>query len=43
VIKPGTKFEVLATNQLDSGILSSPAAIDGSLFIRAEKALYRIK
>lgn len=42
VLKPGKKFEVLAQNKFDEGIYSSPAALDGALFIRTEKALYRI-
>lgn len=42
VIQPGRKYELLATNQLDGTIMASPAALDGALFIRTEKALYRI-
>lgn len=42
VLKPGTKFEVLAQNKLDSAIMSSPAALDGALFVRTEKAIYRL-
>lgn len=43
VLKPGTTFEVLAQNTLDGGIYGSPAAVDGALFIRSDKALYRIQ
>lgn len=43
VLKPGSKFEVLAQNKLEGSIMSSPAALDGALFIRTDKALYRIK
>ncbi len=43
VLKPGPKFELLAQNKLDGGIYGSPAAIDGALFIRTDKALYRIQ
>jgi len=42
VLKPGVKFEVLAQNKLDSAIMSSPAALDGALFVRTEKAMYRL-
>ena len=42
VLKPGPKFEVLAQNKLDSAIMSSPAALDGALFVRTEKAMYRL-
>ena len=42
VLKPGQTFEVLAKNQLDGAILSTPAAIDGALLIRTDKALYRV-
>ena len=37
---PGTK--PLAVNQLDEGCFASPAAVDGSLFLRGKVHLYRI-
>jgi outer membrane protein assembly factor BamB len=37
---PGTK--PLAVNQLDEGCFASPAAVDGSLFLRGKAHLYRI-
>jgi outer membrane protein assembly factor BamB len=43
VVEPGKKFSLLATNKLDSRIMSSPAIIDSSLVIRTEKYLYRIE
>ncbi|MFT5523271.1 MAG: outer membrane protein assembly factor BamB [Pirellulaceae bacterium] len=43
VIKPGRTFEVLAKNKLDGQLMASPAAVDGALFIRTDKALYRIE
>lgn len=42
VLKPGPKFEVLAQNTLEGSIMGSPAAVNGALFIRTDKALYRI-
>lgn len=42
VIKPGTKFEKLTTNQLDGEIMASSMVLDNSLFVRTDKALYRI-
>ena len=43
VIKPGRTFELLATNQLDGQIFATPAAVDGAIFLRTDKALYRIE
>jgi outer membrane protein assembly factor BamB len=42
VVKAGTTFKTLAQNKLDGGIYGSPAAVDGTLFVRTDKALYRI-
>ena len=42
VIKPGTTFEVLATNTLDGGTLASMAVAARSFFIRTATHLYRI-
>lgn len=42
VLKPGKKFEKLATNTLDGEIMASSMVLDNSLFIRTDKALYRI-
>lgn len=42
VIKPGTTFEVLATNTLEGGTLASMAVAARSLFIRTATHLYRI-
>ncbi|MDF1823723.1 MAG: PQQ-binding-like beta-propeller repeat protein [Verrucomicrobiales bacterium] len=41
VIRPGKVFEVIATNQLDGSIMASPIALDGSLIIRSDTAIYR--
>jgi outer membrane protein assembly factor BamB len=40
VLRPGSEFEVLATAQLDSSIMASPAAIHDQLYIRTAKQLY---
>jgi hypothetical protein len=42
VIKPGRTFEALAKNQLPEQVFATPAAVDGSLFLRTAAALYRI-
>jgi len=43
VIKPGTKYEQLAVNQLADRIMASPAAVGSALYLRTEKSLYRIE
>jgi outer membrane protein assembly factor BamB len=42
VLAPGEKFVKLAENRLDGPIKASPAAVDGSIFIRTDRSLYRI-
>jgi outer membrane protein assembly factor BamB len=42
VLKPGRKLEVLSTNTLENGFMASPAAANGSLFLRSKSHLYRI-
>ena len=42
VLAPGDRYKELAQNRLDEMSLASPAAADGSLFVRTEKKLYRI-
>lgn len=41
VVRPGTTFEVIATNQLEGSIMASPIALEGSLVIRSDTAIYR--
>jgi outer membrane protein assembly factor BamB len=43
VIKPGRKFEALATNTLDDGCMASPAVDGKALFLRTKAHLYRIE
>jgi len=43
VLAPGRTFNKLGAGQLDGQILASPAAVDQSLYIRTEKALYRVE
>ncbi|HKI37355.1 MAG TPA: PQQ-binding-like beta-propeller repeat protein [Gemmataceae bacterium] len=43
VVKAGTKYELLAKNDLKERTLASYAAADGALFIRTAKRLYRIE
>jgi outer membrane protein assembly factor BamB len=42
VIRPGARYEPLASNVLDGATLASMAASDGALFIRSATHLYRI-
>ncbi len=42
VTRATAAFEVVAENDLDDGGLASPAASDGSLFVRSRTHLYRI-
>jgi outer membrane protein assembly factor BamB len=43
VMKPGPKLDVLATNVLEDGFMSSPAVAGKALFLRTKKHLYRIE
>jgi outer membrane protein assembly factor BamB len=42
VVRASKEFKLLTRNVLGERSLASPAAVDGALFIRAEKHLYRI-
>lgn len=42
VLAAGSSAEPLSINQLDEGCFASPAAVDGSLFLRGKTHLYRI-
>jgi outer membrane protein assembly factor BamB len=41
-IKAGRKYDVIAKNQMDSGIWATPAFLRNSVILRTEKYLYRI-
>ena len=43
VVKPGHKFEKLATNRVDGRTLASLAVADGAIFLRTDSHLYRIE
>lgn len=43
VLKPGHEYEVLAENQLPGRVFASLAPVDGAIYLRTEKALYRIE
>lgn len=43
VIKPGRRFEQLAVNQVTGRTLASLVASDGAMFLRTDRALYRIE
>ena len=42
VIAAGDEFEIVERNQLEGIIMASLAAVDNALFLRTDKALYRI-
>ena len=42
VIKAARKYEVIAHNQMDSGIWATPAILRNSVILRTQKYLYRI-
>lgn len=42
VVKVAGDFELLATNELDGYTLSSPAIVDGRIYLRTDEALYCI-
>jgi len=42
VVKAGPTFELVAENEVDDYVLSSPAISDGQIFIRTTKFLYCI-
>jgi outer membrane protein assembly factor BamB len=43
VVAAKAKFELLATNELDSAIMATPVAIENHLIIRTKNSLYRIE
>jgi len=43
VIKPGRTFALEATNQLDGQIMATPAALGQAIYLRTDKAVYRIE
>lgn len=43
VLAPGSKLQKLAENQLDGRIMASLATSDRAIFLRTDKALYRIE
>jgi hypothetical protein len=42
VLEAGPTLKVLATNALDDATDTSPALVDGELYLRGAKSLYRI-
>lgn len=43
VVAASPEFEVLAENKLDGELMSTPALVDGVMFLRTDRALYRIE
>ena len=42
VIKQGTQFELLATNELDDSFSASPVIVNDELYLRGDRYLYCI-
>jgi outer membrane protein assembly factor BamB len=42
VVKPGPKFELLQKNEIGERTLASPAIVDGTIYLRSEKHLWKI-
>ena len=42
VLEAGPSLKVLATNVLDDATDSSPALVDGEIYLRGAKSLYRL-
>jgi outer membrane protein assembly factor BamB len=40
VLEAGKELKILAANQLDGGILATPAIVEGTLYVRTENHLY---
>jgi outer membrane protein assembly factor BamB len=43
VLAPGKTFRVVGSGKLDGQIMASPAAIDQAIYLRTDKALYRLQ
>ena len=43
VVKPGDSLEIVATNDLGEAIMASPVAVGRAIYVRTERALYRIE
>jgi outer membrane protein assembly factor BamB len=43
VIKPGRQFTLLAENHLEGSVMASAALVDEAMFVRTDKAMYRIQ
>ena len=43
VIKPGDELDILNENEFDEAVMASPAAVDNALYVRTDKAMYRIE
>jgi outer membrane protein assembly factor BamB len=43
VIQPGDELDILSKNEFGEAVMASPAAIKNSLYVRTEKAMYRIE
>jgi len=42
VVQAGPQFKLIAVNQLEDGFDASPVAVDGELYLRGQRFLYRI-
>lgn len=42
VVQPGKQFKILGQNTMEGAIMATPAAVDGALFVRTDKGLFRL-
>ena len=42
VVQPGKQFKILAQNTMEGSVMATPAAVDGALFVRTDKGLFRL-
>jgi len=43
VLRPSDTLDILATNDFGEAIMASPAAVGRAVYVRTERALYRIE
>ena len=43
VVKPGRELNIVSTGEFEGGFYASPAIVDNAMFLRTDKALYRVE
>jgi hypothetical protein len=43
VLEAGREFKILSQNSLDGGFMATPAAVNGTLYLRTKTHLYRVE